>query len=292
MVIEFLLKVKPKLFVATLVFFCELTFSQSFIGSFSVSDTVTIPYYLHLGDESSSTYSISGIYGSTETFSSIVLNKENKNLITINEDRVIYTKTRAQDYSDFCSLSFSFKKSQLKKLKISSTYEAKISSELICGNGEIRLDGVDDVKNKLANINTKIENNLLVKKLTSALNRKITSETLNNMNSKIKNDYAKEILVEDLDFIDFIGLRKRNTIKLHFKNINPLNIEDVFLIENGRATTLDNNIHIERINETKPIRLSLSQMPPNDLFFSINDIMDFPLGFIISEGSNYVKLHF
>ena len=275
-----------------MVFFCELTFSQSFIGSFSVSDTVTIPYYLHLGDESSSTYSISGIYGSTETFSSIVLNKENKNLITINEDRVIYTKTRAQDYSDFCSLSFSFKKSQLKKLKISSTYEAKISSELICGNGEIRLDGVDDVKNKLANINTKIENNLLVKKLTSALNRKITSETLNNMNSKIKNDYAKEILVEDLDFIDFIGLRKRNTIKLHFKNINPLNIEDVFLIENGRATTLDNNIHIERINATKPIRLSLSQMPPNDLFFSINDIMDFPLGFIISEGSNYVKLHF
>ena len=292
MVIEFLLKVKPKLIVATLVFFCELTFSQSFIGSFSVSDTVTIPYYLHLGDESSSTYSISGIYGSTETFSSIVLNKENKNLITINEDRVIYTKTRAQDYSDFCSLSFSFKKSQLKKLKINSTYEAKISSELICGNGEIRLDGVDDVKNKLANINTKIENNLLVKKLTSALNRKITSETLNNMNSKIKNDYAKEILVEDLDFIDFIGLRKRNTIKLHFKNINPLNIEDVFLIENGRATTLDNNIHIERINATKPIRLSLSQMPPNDLFFSINDIMDFPLGFIISEGSNYVKLHF
>ena len=292
MVIEFLLKVKPKLIVATLVFFCELTFSQSFIGSFSVSDTVTIPYYLHLGDESSSTYSISGIYGSTETFSSIVLNKENKNLITINEDRVIYTKTRAKDYSDFCSLSFSFKKSQLKKLKINSTYEAKISSELICGNGEIRLDGVDDVKNKLANINTKVENNLLVKKLTSALNRKITSETLNNMNSKIKNDYAKEILVEDLDFIDFIGLRKRNTIKLHFKNINPLNIEDVFLIENGRATTLDNNIHIERINATKPIRLSLSQMPPNDLFFSINDIMDFPLGFIISEGSNYVKLHF
>jgi hypothetical protein len=292
MVIEFLLKVKPKLLVATLVFFCELTFSQSFIGSFSVSDTVTIPYYLHLGDESSSTYSISGIYGSTETFSSIVLNKDNKNLITINEDRVIYTKTRAQDYSDFCSLSFSFKKSQLKKLKINSTYEAKISSELICGNGEIRLDGVDDVKNKLANINAKIENNLLVKKLTSALNRKITSETLNNMNSKIKNDYAKEILVEDLDFIDFIGLRKRNTIKLHFKNINPLNIEDVFLIENGRATTLDNNIHIERINATKPIRLSLSQMPPNDLFFSINDIMDFPLGFIISEGSNYVKLHF
>lgn len=270
-------------------FFCELTFSQSCIGSFSVSVTVTIPYYLHLGDESSSTYSISGIYGSTETFSSIVLNKENKNLITINEDRVIYTKTRAQDYSDFCSLSFSFKKSQLKKLKINSTYEAKISSELICGNGEIRLDGVDDVKNKLANINTKIENNLLVKKLTSALNRKITSETLNNMNSKIKNDYAKEILVEDLDFI---GLRKRNTIKLHFKNINPLNIEDMFLIENGRATTLDNNIHIERINATKPIRLSLSQMPPNDLFFSINDIMDFPLGFIISEGSNYVKLHF
>lgn len=292
MVIEFLLKVKPKLLVATLVFFCELTFSQSFIGSFSVSDTVTIPYYLHLGDESSSTYSISGIYGSTETFSSIVLNKDNKNLITINEDRVIYTKTRAQDYSDFCSLSFSFKKSQLKKLKINSTYEAKISSELICGNGEIRLDGVDDVKNKLANINTKIENNLLVKKLTSALNRKITSETLNNMNSKIKNDYAKEILVEDLDFIDFIGLRKRNTIKLHFKNINPLNIEDVFLIENGKATTLDNNIHMERINATKPIRLSLSQMPPNDLFFSINDIMDFPLGFIISEGSNYVKLHF
>jgi hypothetical protein len=291
MVIAYLLKVKPKLFVTTLVFFCELTFSQSFIGSFSVSDTLTIPYYLHLGDDSSSTYSISGIYGSTETFSSIALNKENDDLITINEDRVIYTKTRAQDYSDFCSLSFSLKKSQIKKLKITSAYEAKISSEIICGNGEIRLDGVDEVKNKLANINTKIENNLLVKKLTSALNRKITSETLTYMNNKIKNDYAKEILVEDLDFIDFIGLREKNTIKLHFKNIKPLNIDDVFLIENGKATTVDNNIHIERINATKPVRLSLIQMPPNDLIFSINDIMAFPLGFIISEGSNYVKFH-
>lgn len=274
-----------------LIFFFNHLNAQSYFGTLTISKATQIPYYLSLDNLSSSAYSVSGIYSKTETLSLVSLHKNSNGIIKLKEGNVIYTKLRPENYSDFCGLSFSLSKKYLNKASLSTTYKAALPNGVLCGEGKLELESIENLKKKLNNINAKLENNLFLKSLTSAKDRDLTFNKLDEVNKLLNESYISEIALYDLDYIDFLGFRDYNTIKLKFDFKNRAFDQQLFSFENCDFVFDANNILLTRTDLTKPIILKINQMPHQNIFFSITEIENLKLNFNIARGREYVVLH-
>lgn len=278
------------IFLVLIFFFSSPLNAQSYFGAFTISDATKVPYYLSIDNPSGVAYSVSGIYSNTETLSLVSFFRNSNNIIDLKEGNVIYTKLRPENYSDFCALSFSFSNKQLKKPSLSSTYSAALPSGILCGEGKIELESIDNLKKKLSDINVKLENNFLLKSLTSAKNRDITINKLDEVTKLLNENYIAEIVLYDLDYIDFLYLKKYHTIKLEFDLKNRALDQKLFSFENCDSVFNANDILLSRTDLTKPITVKIKQTLDQDLFFSISEIESLALNFKIVEGKEHVVL--
>lgn len=275
-----------------LIFFFGHLNAQSYFGALTISDVTKIPYYLYVDNQSNIAYSVSGIYSKTETLSLISLNKNSNGIITFNEENVIYTKLQPENYSDFCALRFSFSNKQLKKSSFSTTYKAALFNGILCGEGKLELESIINLKKKLNDINVKLEKNFFLKSLTSVKDRDITFSKLDEVKKLLNENYVSEIVLNDKDYIDFLGLRDYNTITLKFDMKNHAFNEKIFSFENCDFIFEANNILLSRTDSTKPIILKINQLHYQNIFFSIIQIERLKLNFNILKGKEYVVLKF
>jgi len=286
-------KTSALIFLVLIFFYSfQKIYSQSYLGAYVVSDSITVPYYLSFNKQSGVGYSVSGIFTETETLSVVTFSEKSNDLINFKEEATVYTKLRPDLYSDFCELRYSISKKQLNKSEISSRYEAVLSNGALCGKGKIKLESISSLKNKLDKINFKLENNVFLKSLSSKENRQVTTEKLNEIKTKLTNNYSQEINLIDFDFIDFIGLRNKGEINILFELLNNKVVEDMFSFENSQFFYSNNKVTLRRIVSTKPITLKINQIINQKLFFEISEINKLEIKFHISEGDNYVLLQF
>lgn len=234
---------------------------------------------------------MSGIHSKTETLSLVSVSYDSNNLVSLNEGSVIYTKLRPEKYTDFCALRFSFSKKQLKKASLVSNYRAVLPNGVLCGEGELKLQSIENLRNKLNDINIKLENNFFLKKLTSSNSRAIALNKLDDVKKVLNENYIKEISLFELDYVDFLFLKNYEIVVLDFDLKNRAFDQKLFLFENCDAVFYNNSLSLSRIDLTKPIVLKINQTLEHNIFFSVRHKENLNLNFNISKGKEYVMLH-
>jgi len=135
-----------------------------------------------------------------------------------------------------------------------------------------------------------LENNFFLKSLTSAKNRDITINKLDEVAKLLNENYVAEIVLYDSDYIDFLCLKEHHTIKLFFDFKNRAFDQKLFSFENCDSVFNTNYILLSRVDLTRPITVKIKQTLDQALFFSIPEIEYLGLNFKIIEGKEHVVL--
>lgn len=241
--VSLLTSIKPeKIIIIFLAFFyfSDLK-AQSYSGALVIQDSLSFPYYLNLNLDRNTGYSVSDISGPTETLSLIkVRSLDNDKSYRIEEADVVYTKLKSEAYDDFCKILF---KSKLNSSAIDTEFSAVLSDNTSCGMGLIKLETTKKLSEKLKKAQSKIENNKLLKSLTSQNDRTVSVEKINDLLQLAKENYINNIPLKPNDFIDFLHFRDKQKIVLTFNKDIPKHLINKIKANPGQLA-VENNVVI------------------------------------------------
>ena len=243
-----MISIKPERSLFTfLAFFYFLDLNaQSFSGALVIQDSLSFPYYLHLNSDRTAGYSVSDINGPTETLSLIKVKPLTKNKsYQVEEAEVVYTKLKPEDYDDFCKILFS---SKFNSNSVDTEFSAVLSDNTSCGMGLIKLEETKKLSEKLTKAQSKIENNKLIKSLTTQDDRTISVERINELLKLATENYINSIPLKNNDFIDFLHFRDKQKIVLTFNQDIPKHLIPKIKAISSRVELKNNVVILTKYN--------------------------------------------
>ena len=251
--VSLLTSIKPERVI--IIFLAFFYFSdlkaQSYSGALVIQDSLSFPYYLNLNLDRNIGYSVSDISGPTETLSLIkVRSLDNEKSYRVEEANVIYTKLKPEAYDDFCKILF---KSKFNSSNIDTEFSAVLSDNTSCGMGLIKLETTKKLSEKLKKAQSKIENNKLLKSLTSQNDRTVSVEKINDLLQLAKENYIKNIPLKRNDFIDFLHFRGIQKIVLTFNRDIPKHLTNKIKAPSGQVLVKNNVVIITKYNSYSSI---------------------------------------
>lgn len=247
---------KPGIFLIFLVFVLNNSLAQTnyFSGVFTINDSLAIPYYLSFSSDLSEAYSVTDMFGNSETLTTVEVASEYSSTNVFKETEIVYTKIKSESYDEFCKLNFR----NSNKNNIRADYTATLDDGTFCGKGEIELIRVTKLKNRISNTIDKISSNKLVKISTSDDQRNETVNKLKDLTKYAIEDYASNINLLTNDFLDFQILKNFNKINIYFSEDLREKSNSIEVI-NSSFNLIGNQLFLNR-KQNKKIYLKIKKL--------------------------------
>jgi len=247
---------KPEIFLIFLVFVLNNSFAQTnyFSGVFTINDSLSIPYYLSFGSNLSEAYSVTDMFGDSETLTTVEVTREYSSTNVFKEKEIVYTKIKSESYDEFCKLNFR----NTNKNNIRTEYTATLDDGTFCGKGEIELIRVTKLKNRISKTIDKISSNKVVKISTSDNQRNETVNKLKDLTKYAIEDFASGINLLNNDFLDFQILKDFDSINIYFSDDLNENSNSLEVI-NSSYTLIGNQLYLSR-KQNKKIYLKIKKL--------------------------------
>ena len=255
MVVKSKLK-KPGIFLIFLVFVLNNSLAQTnyFSGVFTINDSLAIPYYLSFSSDLSEAYSVTDMFGNSETLTTVEVASEYSSTNVFKEKEIVYTKIKSESYDEFCKLNFR----NSNKNNIRTDYTATLDDGTFCGKGEIELIRVTKLKNRISKTIDKISSNKVVKISTSDDQRNETVNKLKDLTKYAIEDYASNINLLTNDFLDFQILKNFDRINIYFSEDLRENSNSIEVI-NSPFNIIGNQLFLSR-KQNKKIYLKIKKL--------------------------------
>ena len=247
---------KPGIFLIFLVFVFNNSLAQTnyFSGVFTINDSLAIPYYLSFSSDLSEAYSVTDMFGNSETLTTVEVASEYSSTNVFKEKEIVYTKIKSESYDEFCKLNFR----NSNKNNIRTDYTATLDDGTFCGNGEIELIRVTKLKYRISKTIDKISSNKVVKISTSDDQRNETVNKLKDLTKYAIEDYASNINLLTNDFLDFQILKNFDRINIYFSEDLRENSNSIEVI-NSSFNIIGNQLFLSR-KQNKKIYLKIKKL--------------------------------
>lgn len=227
---------KKILFFFTLVFLSIVSLkaqsSNDYVGAIKLNDTSVITYRLKfkISDGEVSGYSLTDFNGEHETKSAIKGKYDSdKKLFSFHEDGIIYTKSPVSE-NDFCNIYFMPTKFEVGKSKyIKGEFYGKFDDGTKCIDGEIYLNAVERVEERIEKVSKKINKS---RKVHDSI-----KEQFNNL--KILDTLNLNVLKKDEITSVFT---KSKSVKFMIYDGGQVDADAVTILKDGKIVLLNHKI--------------------------------------------------
>lgn len=224
--------------------------NTDFKGLITTNDSVIYPYEINITriGQKYIGYSISDKGGIFETKTSLNIQKR-KNIIHIEEDRILYTKADYSTFDDFCLMSFETNETNLfKKKKIKSSFKGFFSDGTSCISGDINLRSSNFFETKLSKTEKRIKKSKLINNLLKDSIEKIKKK-ISNINETLNNKTLQLTKNEELR----VDLNKYS--KIYIQDWGNVDADKIEIDINGGKVTYDILLSKEKENIKLPINI-------------------------------------
>ncbi|MEP1489501.1 MAG: hypothetical protein ABJK28_13855 [Algibacter sp.] len=259
------------LFIFSLFNICLAQEKHEYVGGVKLNDSTIISYKINFVEKAGkvSGYSITDLRGEHETQSNIFGEYDAKNkVLSFRETGIVYTKSPiSQD--DFCFLNVTVKNFVFGKTKnFKSKFVGLFSDKTECINGEIMLNAIEKVEERMNKLVKKINKS---KKVADSMKQKVNLlKVMDSLNMNIlKKDQTLSVFTaaDKIDLIIYDGGKEdgdRVTILVNGKT----------LVNEYKANNSKKIISIDLVNDKTTIVINATNegsISPNTIVVEIDD---------------------